>query len=96
MRNFYDLGDKALTDRETLVKFVDEHFHPPGRNCRFFFRFSGTELTDCTPEDWQPFPNNFMKIKDFHLRRWALHLHRIWRDLCRKVSPTNSRALNFR
>ena len=29
-----------------------------------------------------------MKIQDFHLRRWALHLHRIWRDLCRRVSCT--------
>lgn len=32
-----------------------------------------------------PFPNSFLQIEDYKLRRWALHLHRIWRDLCRKV-----------
>lgn len=29
MRNFYDLGDKAL-ERHVLIKFVNDHFHPPG------------------------------------------------------------------
>lgn len=73
LKDFYDLGDR-VKDRAVLQKFVDEHFDPPG-----------FELVEWYPEDWVAFPSSFLKIEDYHLRRWALHLHRIWRDLCRRV-----------
>ncbi|VDM98355.1 unnamed protein product [Thelazia callipaeda] len=73
LRHFYDLNGK-WDNKTVLQKFVDEHFDPPG-----------FELIEWYPEDWTVFPSSFLKIEDYHLRRWALHLHRIWRDLCRKV-----------
>ncbi|TKR96298.1 hypothetical protein L596_010340 [Steinernema carpocapsae] len=73
LKNFYELGDK-VRKRENLQKFIEAHFDPPG-----------SELIESYPEDWVPFPASFLKIDDYHLRRWALHLHRIWRDLCRRV-----------
>jgi hypothetical protein len=54
--------------------------------------YVGTELTDCYPEDWSPFPSKFLRISDYALRRWALHLHRIWRDLCRQVNENKLNA----
>ncbi|VDN40529.1 unnamed protein product [Gongylonema pulchrum] len=73
LKDFYELQDR-WKDREVLQQFVDEHFDPPG-----------FELIEWYPEDWAAFPSSFLKIEDYHLRRWALHLHRIWRDLCRRV-----------
>uniref|UniRef100_A0A0M3I3U5 Trehalase n=1 Tax=Ascaris lumbricoides TaxID=6252 RepID=A0A0M3I3U5_ASCLU len=73
LKDFNELGERAK-DREVLQQFVDEHFDPPG-----------FELIECYPVDWVAFPSSFLKIEDYHLRRWALHLHRIWRDLCRRV-----------
>ncbi|KAK0423623.1 hypothetical protein QR680_008240 [Steinernema hermaphroditum] len=73
LKNFYELGD-SVQKRDVLQKFIDAHFDPPG-----------SELIESYPEDWVPFPASFLKIEDYHLRRWALHLHRIWRDLCRRV-----------
>lgn len=64
-----------MNNRTVLQKFVDDHFDPPG-----------FELVEHYPEDWVSFPSSFLNIEDYHLRRWALHLHRIWRDLCRVVS----------
>lgn len=57
-----------------LREFVTSHFNPPG-----------SELVEWFPPDWVDFPSNFLNIHDYHHRRWALHLHRIWKDLCRKV-----------
>uniref|UniRef100_A0A7E4USK8 Trehalase n=1 Tax=Panagrellus redivivus TaxID=6233 RepID=A0A7E4USK8_PANRE len=73
LRDFYELGESSA-DVEVLKQFVDDHFEPPGH-----------ELIDVYPSDWVPFPTAFQKIEDYRLRRWALHLHRIWRDLCRRV-----------
>ncbi|VDM43237.1 unnamed protein product [Toxocara canis] len=73
LKNFNELGERSK-DREVLRQFVNEHFDPPG-----------FELIEWYPEDWVAFPSSFLKIEDYHLRRWALHLHRIWRDLCRRV-----------
>lgn len=73
MKDFYQLGDK-IKNLSILRQFVDEHFDEPGM-----------ELVEYYPEDWDAFPSSFLKIQDYKLRRWALHLHRIWRDLCRKV-----------
>ena len=73
LRDFYQLGDK-IKDINILREFVDEHFDEPGH-----------ELIETYPDDWVPFPHGFQAIEDYKLRRWALHLHRIWRDLCRRV-----------
>ncbi|PAV62617.1 hypothetical protein WR25_10414 [Diploscapter pachys] len=73
LRHFDELGEKAM-DIAVLREFVFSHFSQPG-----------TELVEVAPPDWVEFPSNFLKIHDYHHRRWALHLHRIWRDLCRKV-----------
>lgn len=73
MKDFYELGDK-VRDPVVLQEFVDKNFDSPGQ-----------ELIEVYPEDWVPFPNSFLQIEDYRLRRWTLHLHRIWRDLCRKV-----------
>ncbi|VDN50262.1 unnamed protein product [Dracunculus medinensis] len=73
LKDFYQLGDK-IKNLSILRQFVDEHFDEPGM-----------ELVEYYPEDWDAFPSSFLKIQDYKLRRWALHLHRIWRDLCRKV-----------
>ncbi|CAK5079789.1 unnamed protein product [Meloidogyne enterolobii] len=73
LRAFYELGERSK-DAEILSSFVEAHFDAPGH-----------ELQETYPEDWVPFPNSFTNIDDYQLRRWALHLHRIWRDLCRRV-----------
>jgi hypothetical protein len=73
LRDFYELGDR-VHDVKVLNEFVASHFDVPGQ-----------ELVEVYPEDWVPFPNDFTRIEDYRLRRWALHLHRIWRDLCRRV-----------
>jgi alpha,alpha-trehalase len=73
LRDFYALGERA-SDVNVLKEFVDDHFEEPGH-----------ELIEVYPGDWVPFPTSFQKIEDYRLRRWALHLHRIWRDLCRRV-----------
>lgn len=73
LRDFYELGNKTK-DIKILTEFVHTHFDAPGH-----------ELVEVYPEDWVPFPNSFTHIEDYRLRRWALHLHRIWRDLCRRV-----------
>lgn len=74
MRDFYELGEQ-VKNKTALLNFVNEHFAEPGH-----------ELIEVFPSDWVPFPSTFQKIEDVYLRRWALHLHRIWRDLCRRVS----------
>ncbi|CAD6186271.1 unnamed protein product [Caenorhabditis auriculariae] len=73
LRHFDELGDK-VNDIVVLREFVTSHFDPPG-----------SELMEWYPTDWVDFPSNFLNIHDYHHRRWALHLHRIWRDLCRRV-----------
>ncbi|KAI6174947.1 Trehalase [Aphelenchoides bicaudatus] len=73
LKDFYELGEQAK-NKSVLINFVNEHFEEPGH-----------ELVEIYPNDWVPFPQSFQKIEDVYLRRWALHLHRIWRDLCRRV-----------
>ncbi|EFP11662.1 CRE-TRE-1 protein [Caenorhabditis remanei] len=73
LRHFDELGDRT-SDMIILREFVTSHFNPPG-----------SELVEWFPDDWVDFPSNFLNIHDYHHRRWALHLHRIWKDLCRKV-----------
>lgn len=84
LKDFDDFREQAM-NKTLLQKFVDEHFDPPG-----------FELVECNPEDWTTFPSSLVKIENYHLRRWALRLHKIWKNLCRKVifdlkKPTNQR-----
>ncbi|KAI1717359.1 trehalase domain-containing protein [Ditylenchus destructor] len=68
--------------------FVDMPLkHDPVTTLRDFYELGekGNELIESYPDDWVPFPHSFQHIEDYRLRRWALHLHRIWRDLCRRV-----------
>uniref|UniRef100_A0A0N5A169 Trehalase n=1 Tax=Parastrongyloides trichosuri TaxID=131310 RepID=A0A0N5A169_PARTI len=73
LQNFKKIGNYS-EDISSLIQFVNEHFDEPG-----------TELIPIYPTDWHTFPSNFYEIQDPYFRRWALHLHRIWRDLTRKV-----------
>ncbi|KAL3097492.1 hypothetical protein niasHS_003940 [Heterodera schachtii] len=73
LRDFYELGD-SVKEVSVLEAFVESHFEAPGQ-----------ELIEVYPDDWAPYPNGFQHIDDYRLKRWALHLHRIWRDLCRRV-----------
>lgn len=57
-----------------MTQFVEENFEEPG-----------TELEECQLEEWKPIPPKLEKIKDKTLKTWALHLHEIWKGLCRKV-----------
>ncbi|CAJ0578277.1 unnamed protein product, partial [Mesorhabditis spiculigera] len=74
LRDFAQLDAKSIADPVILASFVASHFRPPGQ-----------ELIACHPEDWSDFPLSFLRIKNYEQRRWALHLHRTWRDLCRRV-----------
>ncbi|CAJ0964094.1 unnamed protein product, partial [Mesorhabditis belari] len=74
LKEFAQLGPKAAADPVILAGFVNAHFRPPGQ-----------ELIACRPDDWSDFPLSFLRIKNHEQRRWALHLHRTWRDLCRRV-----------
>lgn len=74
LKDFYELGEQ-VKNKTALLNFVNEHFEEPGH-----------ELIETYPNDWVAFPQGFQKIEDVYLRRWALHLHRIWRDLCRRVT----------
>ncbi|CEF66649.1 Trehalase [Strongyloides ratti] len=78
LQNFKKLGEHS-NDTNVLLQFIDQHFDEPG-----------TELIKVYPTDWHTFPSNFYNIRDPYFRRWALHLHRIWRDLTRQVK-TNVR-----
>ncbi|VDD87297.1 unnamed protein product [Enterobius vermicularis] len=71
-------GDVPLENipKEDLIKFLDTYFLPPG-----------SELLDCTPTDWNPYPPKLMKIADPLLRHWALDLNNIWKMLCKKIDP---------
>lgn len=76
LRDFSELQRFADVshDKILLIRFIQEHFDEPG-----------SELESCDPEDWVPSPGSFRTIKSYRLRRWALHLNRLWKDLCRRV-----------
>ena len=74
LKDFAALGDKARQPKY-LRKFLETHFKPPGG-----------ELEECYPADWRPNPSSLARVQDPDYRRWALALHRIWRQLCRQVS----------
>ncbi|GMT10413.1 hypothetical protein PFISCL1PPCAC_1710, partial [Pristionchus fissidentatus] len=74
---FNDLFGNFSVDqinRDDLFAFVNENFSPPG-----------SELASCVPMDWHPSPQKIMGIQDPDLREWALTLHGIWKQLCKKI-----------
>lgn len=86
MTNFFTSLAETLHDFEllenksdsmTLSAFIGEHFLPPG-----------TELQQCDPVDWVPYPASFHKIKDPNYRQWAYDVHGRWKSLCRRVRVT--------
>lgn len=72
-------GNKTAIEikRDELIAFLNEYFTEPG-----------TELEECEPSDWIPNPPKLMKITDETTRKFALDLHAIWKELCRKIKPT--------
>lgn len=77
LKEFLGVCKQVFTISYTSIfwlSFLETHFNPPGN-----------ELEECSPADWHPLPERFHHIKDYHLRKWALSLHRIWKILCRQV-----------
>uniref|UniRef100_A0A914WWR6 Trehalase n=1 Tax=Plectus sambesii TaxID=2011161 RepID=A0A914WWR6_9BILA len=66
--------NEPITDKAKLQTFLDDYFRPPG-----------SELQNCTPTDWIPYPPKLTAIVDPDLRAWALELNAIWKDLCRQI-----------
>ncbi|KFD54549.1 hypothetical protein M514_04494 [Trichuris suis] len=73
LKAFFQLGD-AINNEEVLSTFVDDYFNPPG-----------SELVECTPEDWTQFPDFLEEKLPQPLNDWLFELHTIWLSLCRKV-----------
>ena len=61
-------------DKAQLQAFMDKNF--AGKDA---------ELDYCELPDWSPNPVLIKTIKDESMRKWALHLNEIWKDLCRKM-----------
>ncbi|XP_004688881.1 PREDICTED: trehalase [Condylura cristata] len=51
------------------------------------FLVKGQELLPWTPEDWKESPQLLYNISDPALRAWAEKLHKLWKDLGKKVKP---------
>ncbi|VDN04914.1 unnamed protein product [Thelazia callipaeda] len=69
-------GAQELEDinASKLMEFVKEYFEGPG-----------AELENCQLKEWTEFPPKLRRIQDPVLRKWALELNKIWKNLCRKV-----------
>ena len=61
--------------QEILEKFVSENFDK-----------EGTELEMIVPTDWQEKPDFIEKIQDDGLKKLAIEMNRIWKNLTRKIS----------
>ncbi|XP_037361294.2 trehalase isoform X2 [Talpa occidentalis] len=51
------------------------------------FLVKGQELDPWLPEDWRERPQLLYNISDPSLRAWAEKLHKLWKDLGKKVKP---------
>ncbi|OLQ08415.1 Trehalase [Symbiodinium microadriaticum] len=76
---FRRLPDKQ--NAEALRNFVETHFEAEGQ-----------ELEPFVPADHQPNPPQLARLPDEALRQWAMALHQIWKDLCRKQRPAVAAA----
>lgn len=70
-------GEKPCGGRESLYRFISDHFHPVGSD------MERAELTD-----WRAEPGGFLPRVSGDVREWALSLHALWRDLGRRTSPS--------
>ena len=61
--------------QEILQKFVSENFDK-----------EGTELEATVPTDWQEKPDFIEIIQDDGLKKMAIEMNRIWKNLTRKFS----------
>lgn len=52
-----------------------------------FWKEPGSELVQSDPADWQAEPETITKIKNCTYKEWALRLHDMWKNLCRKMKP---------
>ena len=71
--NFTALGMKPSPAK--LKKFVMENFSPAGHDLQPF-----------NPADWVEKPERLNKIQDRKLRKWALALNKLWKDLARHIT----------
>ena len=52
-----------------------------------YFEGAGEDLVNSEPEDFVPEPEGFLpKVKNQQVRKWALEVHSLWKNLSRKVS----------
>ncbi|XP_030500131.2 probable trehalase isoform X1 [Cannabis sativa] len=52
-----------------------------------YFEGAGEDLVYCEAEDYVAEPEGFLaKVKNEEVRKWALEIHSLWRNLSRKVS----------
>lgn len=78
---------------ETLRKFkefMEKHNQKPSRNnvkvfVNDMFEKEGSEFEDWTPQDWTEMPKYVEKIEDKSLKKWAIELNGIWKQLGRKM-----------
>ncbi|GMT33330.1 hypothetical protein PFISCL1PPCAC_24627 [Pristionchus fissidentatus] len=68
--------DNLDIDPEQLRAFVEQNFDQEGH-----------ELEQCDVPDWIPSPPAFDDIADPEMKKFALDLHNIWKNLCRRISP---------
>lgn len=62
-------------NKEELQAFMDKNFAARDQD----------ELEYCELSDWSENPPLINTIRDESMRKWALNLHGIWKDLCRKI-----------
>jgi alpha,alpha-trehalase len=60
--------------KEELQEFMDKNFAA-----------KDDELDRCELTDWTENPPLIDTIRDESMKKWALNLHGIWKDLCRKI-----------
>ncbi|KAK6103611.1 Trehalase family protein [Brugia pahangi] len=74
--NFQQRFTKAITedDRENVKQFIEDNFGAEGE-----------ELNECELSDWKEEPERLLTIENNALRKFALQINYIWKDLCRTV-----------
>jgi len=75
--NFKNLTDDS--SKEILQKFVSENFSE-----------EGTELEEYTPLDWQAMPDFIETLQDDGLKKLAIEMNSIWKNLTRRISKSES------
>mmetsp|Transcript_131 Transcript_131/g.260 ORF Transcript_131/g.260 Transcript_131/m.260 type:complete len:543 (+) Transcript_131:1-1629(+) len=73
---FSRLPEGTADAEDALARMVSENFDP-----------AGSDLEDLEPEDWVAHPDGFLPhlSPGGDLKRWALHVHALWRQLSKRV-----------